>query len=461
MRRGEGERGEGEGEGEGEDDGKVKEGGEGGEGEGVECKGDGESDGIEKEEGEGGEGFEGGEGGEGGRGGGCEEVEGERDSNGGALAIVEKENQVQALNAAITSTIIRPLAATAECPICLEEPGLAHSVITTCGHILCLVCAKLLIKVNKKCPICSCPLGDKDYVGLARLQQKEKISVSNDRNNDDKCGHEDADKKHDGCGSRGGGGKGNEIVMSAEMEAIYLEHSNSNIDSHDRDEKSTEVDLKCEGKREAAAAAVAAAVTVAAEGGEYGMEKEIREGGGDGAMRVGGDEVMMDMDAVRVAEEVTGRSHAKIISSTTLTGAGAGIGTGAETETGSKENYKNDDYRRWGGERFHKSVSLVLSACCLHPACIVFYRCPLPQPFYSYPLHILIASSLRFFILSSLSVRHFISKLFSTLYYFFLTPLILHAFTLLNLSPVLSRSFNDCYPSCRILKALTGTAPAR
>ena len=293
----------------------------------------------------------------GGGGGGCEEVEREKDSNDGTLAIAVNESQVQPLKT------IGPVAPTAECPICLEEPGLAHSVITTCGHILCLVCAKLLIKVNKKCPICSCPLGDKDYVGLARLQQKEKTSISNnDKNNDDKCGHEDEDKKHDGSGSRsesgggGGVGKENETVMSTEMEVIHLE--DSNIDNNDRDEKSTEVEVKGNGKTEAAAAAAAAAATDS-------MGKEIREGGSDSALRVVGNDVMMDVDAVRVAEKITGRSNAKEISSrgshvlesTTMIGTGTGTGTG--TEVGSKENYKNDDYRRWGGERFHKSVSLI------------------------------------------------------------------------------------------------------
>ena len=53
-----------------------------------------------------------------------------------------------------------PHTAITECPICLEEPGLSNSVITTCGHIMCVDCAKLLIKVNKKCPICSTALGE-------------------------------------------------------------------------------------------------------------------------------------------------------------------------------------------------------------------------------------------------------------------------------------------------------------
>lgn len=53
-----------------------------------------------------------------------------------------------------------PQTAITECPICLEEPGLTNSVITTCGHIMCVDCAKLLIKVNKKCPICSTALGE-------------------------------------------------------------------------------------------------------------------------------------------------------------------------------------------------------------------------------------------------------------------------------------------------------------
>jgi Zinc finger, C3HC4 type (RING finger) len=52
-----------------------------------------------------------------------------------------------------------PHTAITECPICLEEPGLSNSVITTCGHIMCVDCAKLLIKVNKKCPICNTALG--------------------------------------------------------------------------------------------------------------------------------------------------------------------------------------------------------------------------------------------------------------------------------------------------------------
>ena len=46
-----------------------------------------------------------------------------------------------------------------ECPICIEEPDLSGLVITTCGHVLCLLCAKTLINKNKKCPICSHTLG--------------------------------------------------------------------------------------------------------------------------------------------------------------------------------------------------------------------------------------------------------------------------------------------------------------
>ena len=47
-----------------------------------------------------------------------------------------------------------------ECPICFEEPDLSGIVITTCGHMLCLVCAKMLINKNKQCPICLGVLGE-------------------------------------------------------------------------------------------------------------------------------------------------------------------------------------------------------------------------------------------------------------------------------------------------------------
>ena len=50
-----------------------------------------------------------------------------------------------------------------ECPICFEELELSSLVITTCGHILCLHCAKLLIHRNKQCPICSHSLGMKRF----------------------------------------------------------------------------------------------------------------------------------------------------------------------------------------------------------------------------------------------------------------------------------------------------------
>ena len=47
-----------------------------------------------------------------------------------------------------------------ECPICFEEPDLSGIVITTCGHMLCLICAKMLINKNKQCPICLGVLGE-------------------------------------------------------------------------------------------------------------------------------------------------------------------------------------------------------------------------------------------------------------------------------------------------------------
>ena len=57
------------------------------------------------------------------------------------------------------STVLSERTILKECPICFEEPELSSLVITTCGHILCLLCAKTLINKNKQCPICSHPLG--------------------------------------------------------------------------------------------------------------------------------------------------------------------------------------------------------------------------------------------------------------------------------------------------------------
>jgi Ring finger domain len=292
--------------------------------------------------------------------------------------IIQKGNEIPALNtntstitSTSTNTVISTnsstLAAAAECPICLEEPGLAHSVITTCGHILCLVCAKLLIRVNKQCPICSCPLGEKDYVGLARLQQKEKTNTSsssssssrtssNGNNNssssdssdnygisgsDDIHRHEDGEKE-----SNAGRGNGNK-VMSTEMEVIHIKDSKSNCGYGEK--------IGMEDEKGAVASGM---------GGEMEERGSGCEKGGEGR----GDVVV---DAVRAVVEGTARGTDEIASSGNIareavagTGTGTGVGAGTTIGIGSegavvKDSYKTDDYRRWGGERFHKSVSIL------------------------------------------------------------------------------------------------------
>ena len=363
----------------------------------TEAGGEGAGVGVGVGEGEGeGEGEGSGRGGDGGA--------GKGESSQVLSLIVEKENEIPGLNTSTntntstsTNTVISTnsstLAAAAECPICLEEPGLAHSVITTCGHILCLVCAKLLIRVNKKCPICSCPLGEKDYVGLARLQQKGKTnnnsssSSSNSSNNDiingndDNHSHEDGDKE---CHA-GGAGNGNEVIMSTEMEVIHLDDSNSNCGHGEK-------------------------IGIEEENGAIGdgMKRETKEsGGGSGCEKVGG-RGDVAVDAVRAVVERTVSSADAVASSGSngreaVAAAGAGTGTGTGTGTGSegavvKDSYKTDDYRRWGGERFHKSVSLSFVAFHFISFTPPHYPHPLPHPL-TYRLSIASLFTLSFFLL--------------------------------------------------------------
>ena len=66
----------------------------------------------------------------------------------------------------------------AECPICMETLDLPHTVITTCGHIMCTHCAVLLIKVNKKCPICSAALGECNAILSVCLSVCQSVCLS-------------------------------------------------------------------------------------------------------------------------------------------------------------------------------------------------------------------------------------------------------------------------------------------
>ena len=70
-----------------------------------------------------------------------------------------KSTNIDNIQKECTSTVLSERTILKECPICFEEPELSSLVITTCGHVLCLLCAKTLINKNKQCPICSHPLG--------------------------------------------------------------------------------------------------------------------------------------------------------------------------------------------------------------------------------------------------------------------------------------------------------------
>ena len=310
--------------------------------------------------------------------------EGEGESGHGLSVVAAKINQIPALNMSISMNP-RCIAPTAECPICLEEPGLPLSVITTCGHILCLVCAKLLIKVNKKCPICSCPLGEKDYVGLSRLQQKDMMNNNDGNNINDNHSHEDG-KMIDDVSE-----VGNKVAISTRMEVIHLEESESNC-RHDVEINVKRIDEDKVGRAAAADGIRREMIGSGSDGDIGGRERER------GDMDVG---AFMESDAVRAGLTVTNttestsrESHAQESVARTGTGIEAGTGTGA------KENYRTDDYRRWGGERFHKTVSLV----CSYHHCLPFLEVTLSP----YRHHTPAASSVQLRLSSSNCVPQFL-----------------------------------------------------